>query len=289
MNIYLDTMLWNVLCDQGADPNRLIASLAARDANLVLSPHTAFELAQTFEKDPQRAKTLFSYVREFVLANVPCMKEISNILEAEMLALRSPTLAVSPFLPPENYGEFRRDVEGLAGGDFDERANEFVRVRSSLGLTARSGPAGQLRNDVSQRLRGVAPADLERWMETEIMSPQGVTILTEQIRRQFPEAPLEEAVSWAVPLLTSPTCRLARGLVCADLYFNWRWVHRGSLPRDLYHDMYHVLISTYCEIYATKESRQAEYAGLLLTPRTRVAIYDGQNSLDGWLAALVQP
>jgi hypothetical protein len=47
--------------------------------------------------------------------------------------------------------------------------------------------------------------------------------------------------------------------------------------------MYHVLNATYCDVYATKESGQREYAGLLLTPRTRVAIYDGRDSLDTWL------
>lgn len=288
MNIYLDTILWNDLCDQGADPNRLVASLAVKDANLVLSPHTGFELAKTFANAPERAKMLFLYVREFVLANVPCTKEISGILEAEMLALRSPTLEVRPFLPPENYREFSRDVEKLADGDFDERASEFVRVRSSLGLTARLGPARHLRDDIAQCLRSVAPADFERWVETEITPARGITLLTEQITRQFPEAPVEEAMSWASPLLASPTCRLARGLVCADLYFNWRWAHRGSLPKDLYHDMYHVLISTYCDVYATKESKQAKYAGLLLTPRTRLAVYDGQGSLGGWLESLAR-
>src|ERR1035441_7575547 len=133
MNIYLDTILWNVLCDQGADPHRLVESLAAKDATLVLSPHTAFELAKTFANAPERAKKLFLYVRDFVRANGPCTKEISGSVEAEMLALRSPTLEMRPFFPPENYREFRRDIEELADGNFDDRANEFVKVRSSLG------------------------------------------------------------------------------------------------------------------------------------------------------------
>jgi hypothetical protein len=266
----------------------LLHRSAPRGANVVLSPHTGFELAKTFAHASERAKKLFLYVREFVLANVPCTKEISGILEAEMLALRSPTLEMRPFFPPENYREFRRDVEDLADGNFDDRANEYVRVRSSLGLTARLGPARHLRSDVAQRLRSVAPADFERWMETEIRSARGIMLLTEQITRQFPEAPVEEAMSWASPLLASPVCRLARGLVCADLYFNWRWAHRGSVPKDLYPDMYHVLISTYCDVYATKESKQAEYAGLLLTPGTKVSVYDGRDLLHGWLEALVR-
>jgi hypothetical protein len=52
--------------------------------------------------------------------------------------------------------------------------------------------------------------------------------------------------------------------------------------------MYHVLNATYCEVYATAESGQTEYARLLLTDKTKIAIYeDGQESLEEWLVALL--
>ena len=111
-------------------------------------------------------------------------------------------------------------------------------------------------------------------------------LLAEQITRQFPEAPPAEALTWAAPLLASRTSRLAKGLVRADLYFNWRWAHRRAIPRDLYNDMYHVLLSTYCDVYATRESKQMGYAGLLLTPNIKLALYDSQCPLADWLKAL---
>jgi hypothetical protein len=285
MKIYLDTNLWNEFLDQGVDPARLIVSLAEKGANVVLSYQTTFELAKTFTNDAKRGKRLFCYVKEFVLAAALCTKEISGVLEAEMLSLRSPTVEMSPFLSPENYNEFRLEVEKLASGDFDQQATEFIASRSALGLAVRSGAPRHLSNrtDVIQRLRNVAPSHLEQWMKNEVATPQGVMLMTEQITRQFPDAPLKEAVSWASPLLASPACRLAGGLVRADLYYNWRCSHRGSLPKDLYHDMYHVLNATYCDVYATKELGQREYAGLLLTPKTRIAIYNGRDSLDSWL------
>jgi hypothetical protein len=286
MYIYLDTMLWNRLCDEEVDPSRLNASLAAERAKLVLSPHTGFELAKTFVNAPERAKKLFSYLMKFVMANIPCTKEISGILEAEMMALKSPGLEVVPFLPPENYDGFRRDLDMLAAGNFDDRANEFVNVRSSLGSAARIGPAHHLNNSVAERLRKVTPESLEGWLDSECASDQGVVLLAEQITRQFHEAPAAEALTWAAPLLDSRTGRLAKGLVRADLYFNWRWAQRQAIPRDLYHDIYHVLLSTYCDVYATKESKQMEYAGLLLTSKTTVALYDGQSPLADWLEAL---
>jgi hypothetical protein len=47
-----------------------------------------------------------------------------------------------------------------------------------------------------------------------------------------------------------------------------------------------VLNAAYCDVYATKEPGQQNYAELLLTSRTKVAIYKGQSSLDRWLADL---
>jgi hypothetical protein len=64
MYIYLDTNVWNILCDHAVDPNELVASLAAKNANLVLSTHTFYELAKTFrassDKASERGKELFS-------------------------------------------------------------------------------------------------------------------------------------------------------------------------------------------------------------------------------------
>jgi len=110
--------------------------------------------------------------------------------------------------------------------------------------------------------------------------------LVEHIRRQFSDAPLREAREWAVGLLTLPGCDLAKALVRADLYYNWRCARRGSNPRDLFDDIYHVLNAVYCDVYATKEQRHAEYAGLLLTASTKVAIYKHQIPLADWLVAL---
>jgi hypothetical protein len=288
MYIYLDTMLWNRLCDEDVDPGRLNTSLAAGQTKLVMSPHAGFELAKTFINAPERGRKLFAYLVNFVKADIPCTKEISGILEAEMVALRSPELAVVPFLPPEFYGGFRKDIEMLAAGNFEDRAKEFVNSRTSLGSAARTGPAQYLQESIAQRLRKITPENLRGWLDSECVSDQGVVLLAEQITRQFTGAPTAEALTWAAPLLASGTGRLAKGLVRADLYFNWRWANRGAIPRDLYHDMYHVLLATYCDVYATKEPKQMEYAGLLLTARTTPALYDGQCPLSGWLEALAQ-
>jgi hypothetical protein len=75
--------------------------------------------------------------------------------------------------------------------------------------------------------------------------------------------------------------------VRSNLYSNWRAANRGSNPADLLDDVLHVLQAIYCEIYATGEAKQAEYASLILTPNTTVAIYDQSVPVDQWLLSLV--
>lgn len=50
--------------------------------------------------------------------------------------------------------------------------------------------------------------------------------------------------------------------------------------------MFHVLNATYCDVYATKDKKQLEYAGLLLTANTKVELYDG-GLVSEWLGEVV--
>lgn len=98
--------------------------------------------------------------------------------------------------------------------------------------------------------------------------------------------PPNELAEWATALLSIRFGRMARSIVKSDLYYNWRCAHRESNPRDLLEDIYHVLNASYCDVYATGEAKQSEYASLLLTTGTRVEIYDGQTTIHQWLLDL---
>jgi hypothetical protein len=87
-------------------------------------------------------------------------------------------------------------------------------------------------------------------------------------------------------VLLAQSKRFAKGVVRSDLYYNWRCANRGSEPKDLIDDMYHVLNAVYCDVYATREEGQAEYAPLTLSPKTKVAIYAG-GRIDQWIESLV--
>jgi hypothetical protein len=289
MRIYLDTNLWNTLCDQDVDADHLGTLLAAKNATLVISHQAVYELARTFltsrDTAVERGRRLFACLSKFLQLKIPCTKEIANLLEAEMRSLQTPVSVVDPFISAANYDELRKEVEKLAAGTFDEQMSKFVAVRSALSSVNRAGPAQQLdlRTDMKQRLTSVPLTNLEEWLQVETLAHLGVLLLSEKITSIFPEAPPGEAVEWAKDLVASPGCRLAKGLVRADLYYNWRRAHRGSNPKDLYDDMYHVLNALYCDVYATKEPKQEEYARFLLTADTRVAIYKCEVPLKTWL------
>ena len=50
--------------------------------------------------------------------------------------------------------------------------------------------------------------------------------------------------------------------------------------------MYHVLNASYCDLYATREKGQTEYASLLLPSSTKVAVWDARAKIDEWLLTL---
>jgi len=290
MNVYLDTNLWNELCDQSVDAEHLLASLASKNGNLVLSYQVVYELARCFRElgnsGSERGRILFSCLREF-RRNIRCVTEILEVLSAEMWALRLGK-SVDPFLSPQGYSALKSNIGALANGGFDERARAFVEERAALAPRVRSGQADQLerRPDVKQRLKGISTQRLGQWLQAETITDLRVALLADHIRRQFAEASPLEAREWALGLLASPSSHLSKALVRADLYYNWRCANRGSNPKDLFDDMYHVLNAIHCDVYATKEPGHARYAGLLLTTNTRVAICDGRTPVGEWIDAL---
>jgi hypothetical protein len=116
------------------------------------------------------------------------------------------------------------------------------------------------------------------------MSPYGVEVLYQHLKQMLGDGPTP---AYAKAVLQSPAAHASRGVVRSDLYSNWRAATRGSNPADLLDDVLHVLQAVYCDIYVTGEAKQAEYGILILTPTTKVAIYDRSVPVDQWLLSLV--
>jgi hypothetical protein len=212
-----------------------------------------------------------------------------ELLAAEMLALKWQVSTIEPILSSSDTEKVMQEVAKLADGAFDEKADNFIKQRIAAAEASRRDQRNHLdrRPDMREKLRTIRFEDLEKWLEDEMKTATGTALLAGHIQRLFPEAPATEVSEWAPALLALPSYRIARGLVRADLYYNWRCAHRNSNPKDLLDDMFHVLNAIYCDVYATKESGQADYARFLLTSRTRVVIYDGRVGVDHWLETLV--
>jgi hypothetical protein len=197
---------------------------------------------------------------------------------------------IYPFLDAGNSEIVRAEIEKLSVGEVSERVQKHIAWRIAAWESERAGIIRHFQElpALKQALKNIPVEQLTNWLFGETKSEQAVAHLAWQIRDYFPEAPANEANEYAQALLVSPHCQIAKALVRRNFYFNWRLAHRRSLRKDLFCDSNHILNSTYCDVYATKEAGQTEYAGLLLTSATKIAVYDCQMRIDEWLLALTE-
>jgi hypothetical protein len=287
--IYLDTMLWNRLLDQGVDSASLLAGLRKWNASLAVSGQTTYELARTFRGSAQRGQRLFQYLKLYVDAGIVGAHDNMELLHGEVTALNTGARGVVAYYSPDQYQAFREEVGKLADGIVDDRARTFIADRRQFSSASRAGQKTHLqsREDMRTKLTAVAENRLEAWLDEQILNEAGAAILAGHLLRIYEGLVPRVAIVNAIALLRHPASRIAKGVVRADLYFNWRCANRGSNPKDLVDDIYHVLNASYCDFYATAEEGQAEYAHLLLSQWTRVAVYDDKTPVENWLLSLV--
>jgi hypothetical protein len=291
MDIYLDTILWNLLCDQSVEPEGFVQRLATKNARLVLGLHNFYELTKSFQTTRRqfldRGKVLLSCFNRFIEAGAPCVKDNMELLAVEMWAAKLRVPVTDVFLSQEDRVLISSKVGSLGNGEFDEKADDFLKAQKQFALGTRSGQINFLegRTDLKTRLQAVPSDNLERWLELQTKTSACIGLLTQHILQRFREVPPNEAEEYAAALLAPPPKNFSRGVVRSDLYYNWRCANRGSVPKDLIDDMYHVLNAVYCDVYATREQGQAEYAPLILTPNTKVAIYSS-GPVDQWIENL---
>lgn len=283
MRLYLDTILWNLLCDQDVEPIILVESLASKNASLAFSFHTVYELARTTTES--RRIQLFSYFRRFLGLSPDCMKQIPDALMAETRAFQDGLRTIDPLASADECGFVREEVDKLSRGLLEDRVKQFIEQRTQHSEAQRTQQKDHLsrRADIQEKLAAVSAERLESWIPSQALTPSGADILYSHFERMTLQRPTRD---FCLALLTSPVGNVARGIVRADLYYNWRCATRGSNRFDLMDDMLHVLQATYCDIYATAEAKQSEYASLLLA-RTPVEIYDRKTPIDRWLDTLV--
>jgi hypothetical protein len=287
VRIYLDTVLWNKLCDERADAPKLIAALSTRNKQLVVGTEAIYEMAKTFKGNPDRGKELFASLKTFTDLGIPCPRPNPNILRSEAeLAFSGDRQQVNIFLNPEDYQNMQEEVDKLSRGILDQRAEQFIESRKQLAAISRAAMSAhyQIPSTLKVRLSGISVPDLEKWLRKEV-ARSGRRILKEHFKELLPDLQPRRLTIIAKKLLSSPRFLLSHAVVRADLYTNWRTADTESMPRDLLPDLDHVVTASYFDVYATMEAGQSKYASLILK-QTSIAIYDGKLPLSEWLESL---
>jgi hypothetical protein len=261
--IYLDTNLWNTLCDQGVSPARMIEELAVKDARLILGNEAVYEMAKTFRDSGDgglaRGIDLFSYVYRYLFEQIPLVRVNMELVASEMWALQRGSLVPEIFLNSDDYEITRLELERLSRGEVSQRVKDHIETRAASAEAIRSGQIAYLKDwpHVKRQLSDISSEEFPPWLEGELPSQAAREHLAGHIGEYFPEATVEESIEWAQALLRSPVGRVSKSIVRRTLYYNWRCAHRESVGRDVYFDSNHILNANYADVYATKESKQA--------------------------------
>lgn len=293
VDIYLDTDLWNGLLYIGVDPDAMVRRLAAKNAFLAPGTHSFYEMAKSFasaRSDTRKSgKELFAQFRRYFQLDTHPAKDNAELLAREMWALKLGNSEPEVRLDQNDRATVIRQADRLAKGEVCDLDRTMIQEQKDSAAATRDRQRAFLekRPDIAKALRAVSVDGLPSWLETAATSRDGIQILGHQIKGRFPDVPLNEVAEYAVALVAMPSMRYSRGVVRGSLYYNWRCANRDSVPKDVIDDIYHILNSVYCDIYATGEAKQAEYAHLLRAPNTRVVIYDRSIPVDEWLESLL--
>lgn len=289
--IYLDTNIWDQLCDQNVDPKRLIDALASKGYTLVISFHTVYEFARTLTSaDPTaiaRGRKLCAYALQYLDLGIPCTKDFWEYILAEIPTCAANAPTVDPLATAEQCAEIQKQLHRLATSDNMDDAKQFIAQRSLFGAKtsqAQHAHAG-INPDLVAYLLKISHPQLADWMSTESRTIFGANTFLHRFSKLIAPGLTQEFV---LALLGCPAAEMVRASVRADLYSNWHEAHHNANRAGLYDDMLHVLQALYCDFYITEDKKQSAYAPLLLTPITRFEIYgDRKNPIDQWILGLL--
>lgn len=287
MTVYLDTVLWNELCDQQVDASALTSALAAQGKVLVLGAEAIYELAKTFKSNPSRGKELFTYLKKFTDLGILGVKDNPVLLLAEAdAAMSTANVHCDVFWDAVNYARMKAEIEKLSKGIVDKKAQELIESRRQLAAIERAAISSHFggTSALKDRLSLVSPTDFPRWVSKEAQR-SGRFILKQHLAKLLPGGQPRRIAIAAKRMLASRRFPLSHAVVRADLYGNWRAANRGSMPRDLLPDLDHIVTASYFDVYTTKEKAQGKYAPVVLG-KTAIAIYEGKLPIPTWLETL---
>jgi len=284
--LYLDTNLWNKLCEQSVIPEDLVTRLRARGWDVVFSPHLRYELARTFRSirpaATEKARLLFSYLERFLSLHIPCVKQVPDLLREEVRHVCNETSTIECFYQDGFYEREAAEIRKLAADNIDVGNNRVLDFRGK---------------QVSE-FREASPGRTAMWREHTEYDPQatleefmgfglrefGQRCLMKHVSQFFPDLADKHLRRIGRKLLSAPRYRLSQALVRGDIYLDWRCFHERGIAKDTSDDCFHIENAAYCDAYATADAGQEKYANEILL-KTRVRIYDRTKPPMEWLTS----
>jgi len=197
--IYLDTNLWNRLLDQGVNPAELLTLLKQRNATIVLSGQTVYELARTFTNSPARGQELFRYIKRYLDESIVCTYDNMNLLRGEVKALYARANSVVAFFDSANEAPLKNEVAKLADGIVDSRAWAYIAERKEFAERTREDQKAHFekRPDMRTELLGISVGKVAAWLDEQVPSDVGAAMLTRHLLRIYESSDIGAAMSTA--------------------------------------------------------------------------------------------
>jgi len=285
-SLYLDTNLWNMLCDQSVVPEDLVTRIRAHAWELVFSPHIRYELARTFRSPrldaKERAQLLFSYLARYVALNIRCVKQIPDLLREEVRHVCKEISKIECFYQDEFYEREAGEIRKLAAENIDVGNNRVLDFRGKQVSEFREASPGRTAM-WREHAEYDAQTTLEEFMEFGLRK-FGQRCLMKHVSQFFPDLADKHLRQIGRKLLSAPRYRLSQALVRGDIYLDWRCFHERGIAKDTSDDCFHIENAAYCDAYATADAGQEKYANEILL-KTRVRIYDRTTPLMEWLTS----
>jgi hypothetical protein len=289
--VYAETSIWNELCSQAINPEKVASRLAKRGEKLVLGMNVFFEMVKTFGMQgagaANRGSQLFSYLNMWIKDDFQIVRQTPEILVEEALSSLGGSRRIRLFLEGLEHKLIREEITKLASGEFGSPRDEFIRVRKATAKQAREEMENVFRAlpEIKSRLKKIPKELLKDWLTEEVQSERGVEFLARQLDGVMPVQgkPFPKLREIAENLLASTEYRVSNALVRNGIYLNWRLAHRGSVETSSFDDAYHVVNASYCNKFLTTDSDQAEQASYSLVG-SEIGYCEPGQPLDLWLA-----
>jgi hypothetical protein len=297
--IYLDTSMWNVLCDQAPNATEVRKQLEANHAQIVLGLNAYFEMLRTpYGKNANisRGKNLFELLSQFFDTGLRVIRTWEEMLVQESRNVLEGTFGVDPFCERSFSDELVSRAKKLASGVRYPGTEDLVRRRDAQSARVASLAEQEIVDQAELRaeLRSLMPAELPDFIERRSRGSEGQSLLAKYLPQVFSDCRCEQPIAadeLAAKLLQSPTNRTAHATVRSGIYQIWRVTHNQDktektprVRRDVPDDLYHVANASYCHVFVTENrDGQAEAARYAL-PGCQILLYgDRKAPFFDWL------